>query len=206
MFGIKIATQDRHRERRPGLARHLHCRRLHRRSRPVDAPRGLTACSVMAARRPGDGSSPGLAHALRLLAPTDRTTRAHFTCPIGADGLLADVPQILAICARLSLGPTSRRRSAWRCTASTSTRSRSTLVDASDLLVVPRRSQVRHDPARVDATTAGRAAMRYGLTAKLRVVQPALEALPPETASIELPHTAPVVPVVGEAGSGLAPA
>ena len=26
--------------------------------------RGLTACSVMAARRPGDGSSPGLAHAL----------------------------------------------------------------------------------------------------------------------------------------------
>jgi hypothetical protein len=50
------------------------------------------------------------------------------------------------------------------------------------------------------------AAMCYGLTAKLRVVQPALEALPPEAASIELPHTWPVVAVVGEAGSGLAPA
>ena len=46
----------------------------------------------------------------------------------------------------------------------------------------------------------------YGLTAKLRVVQPELEALPPGAASMEVPHTWPVVPVVGAAGSGLAPA
>jgi hypothetical protein len=44
----------------------------------------------------------------------------------------------------------------------------------------------------------------YGLMAKLRVVQPAL-VVPPPAASIELPHTWPVVRVVGEAGSGLAP-
>jgi len=46
----------------------------------------------------------------------------------------------------------------------------------------------------------------YGLIAKLRVVQPELEALPPEAASIELPQTWPVVPVVGAAGSGVAAA
>src|SRR6266699_534215 len=46
----------------------------------------------------------------------------------------------------------------------------------------------------------------YGLTAKLRVVQPALVELPPGADSIEVPHTWPVVPVVGAAGSGLAPA
>lgn len=46
----------------------------------------------------------------------------------------------------------------------------------------------------------------YGLMAKLRVVQPALEALPPGAASIELPQTWPVVPVAGAAGSGVAAA
>src|SRR5262249_60967978 len=42
----------------------------------------------------------------------------------------------------------------------------------------------------------------YGLIAKLRVVQPELEALPPGAASIELPQTWPVVPVAGAAGAG----
>ena len=46
----------------------------------------------------------------------------------------------------------------------------------------------------------------YGLMAKLRVVQPELEEPPPGADSIEDPHTWPVVPVAGEAGSGLAPA
>jgi hypothetical protein len=46
----------------------------------------------------------------------------------------------------------------------------------------------------------------YGLIAKLRVVQPALAALPPGAASIELPQTWPVVAVVGAAGSGVAAA
>ena len=46
----------------------------------------------------------------------------------------------------------------------------------------------------------------YGLIAKLRVVQPELEALPPGAASIELPQTWPVVPVAGAAGSGVAAA
>ncbi len=46
----------------------------------------------------------------------------------------------------------------------------------------------------------------YGLMAKLRVVQPELEALPPAAESIELPQTCPTVPVVGAAGSGVAAA
>ncbi len=48
--------------------------------------------------------------------------------------------------------------------------------------------------------------MVYGLTAKLRVVQPELEELPPGADSMEVPHTWPAVPVAGAAGSGLAPA
>jgi hypothetical protein len=46
----------------------------------------------------------------------------------------------------------------------------------------------------------------YGVIAKLRVVQPELELLPPGAASIELPQTWPVVPVAGAAGSGVAAA
>jgi cobalamin-dependent methionine synthase I len=46
----------------------------------------------------------------------------------------------------------------------------------------------------------------YGLIAKLRVAQPELEMLPPDAASIELPHTWPVAAVAGAAGSGVAAA
>jgi hypothetical protein len=67
-------------------------------------------------------------------------------------------------------------------------------------------TQTRGSVTRLGAYTGTHPDPGYGLIAKLRVVQPELEALPPDAASIELPQTWPVVPVVGAAGSGVAAA
>src|SRR5262249_3850591 len=80
---------------------------------------------------------------------------------------------------------------------STSARSRSAITT--------RRASVNHRPRPKKGEACGIAA-DYGLMAKLRVVQPELEALPPGAPSIELPQTCPTAAVVGAAGSGLAPA